>query len=1034
MKKLILIVILMLLATLTSVADDKSFYFIAKATNKGVYLRWDAVEGNFPKNSDIDLIVLKRDDVNITSFNPNSIMDTTQIEALYSKPSNQRSLKKIISSISKNDDASCSGANLTNYAFKIRACMQNNMWRYMASKVDFNIATIGYRAYLDREATANPTTYELVAVKRVNNVEVTQRLGKVVVNPTVTTSINGAKNFKQILQSSACNTPDYAKDDYTVALSWENGGDKTDAFANSIMLAGYDLYRVKDSENDIVSNLPALMNIATVNADGDYVFAGLEKVNDVPLLLANSEKEEDVLFLETKDRLKKAGLKPGDKRWYYLIAKDFTGEYGGKIAKCQVIIPDLLPPQTPWGIRAIEHNKKVKLVWENVNVANYVKHYKNSRKFCNIGTLSPNERLRFVDKDGTCGTKEIEVSLDVDKYYIYRFTNPANASKFADSDLDGIGDLDEPKNGVCNPNIPFVSRKFHSHLIATINASNFKGKEFITFVDKKVTDSKYYWYRVVAAKKVITRYIGSIMSVPVRAMIPNRTLPNKPKVDIKACSSRYAIASYSFDGKLDYLAYDNIRLAKNVRVKGLIQMYNGTLLDGRGGILLPVKKDGFVDFPKKWGSCQFGTIEFLDEKGNVLASKTLCANPLNKCKAREFYVLDENNCEYGGLEKVHDGQDVYTFPIIYFPKLKDNECLEITQIVDNKRYKRAVICDKIDKYNTQELNLSNLGKGEKFCLGINILNENNQYSPTTYLPCFGVVDTSKPNRPDMRSIEVNGEDNNITVTWISPQEKITSTIVSLRNDNNQTYLRSFPHPDHINKVTMDTLAISRDITDISPITTTKWCAKVKSIGFNGKTSEWSGEKCTKSAEEDKEEKNLAWPNIKGVNKLGDILFSYDSNIISTVLAEGNFIPVFDKNITKQIEEHLQNIPLNFIFYRQSKTNNNELSTMETLSEWSNFVQVSPLVDKIKVTKVLSRNPASLGYIATLELENNLRVIVKYSISQKIAFAKWTLTYVDNYPFSTDTIYRYVKVNFDNNHEIQSYNVSNAVRTTQGGVQ
>ena len=1051
MKKLILIPIMILLATLSTFANDQSFYFIAKATNQGVYLRWDAVEGNFPKNSDIDLIVLKRNDVNISSFNPNDIMDIGQIEALYAKPSNQRSLKKIISSISKNDDTTCSGANLSNYASKIRACMQNNMWRYMASKVDFNIATIGYRAYLDTEATTNPTTYELVAVKIVNNVEVSQRLGKVVVNPNVPTTIKGAKNFKQIQQRKACNTPDYAKDDYTVALSWENGGEKTDAFANSIMLAGYDLYRVKDSENDIVSDLSTLMSTATVNANGDYVFAGLEKVNDVPLLLANSEGEEDTLFLETKDKLKKDGLKSGDKRWYYLIAKDFTGEYGGKIAKLQVTIPDLLAPQTPWGIRAIEHNKKVKLIWENVNVTNYVKHYKNSRKFCNIGTLSPKERLRFVDKNGTCGTKEIEVNLDVDKYYIYRFTNPAKASKFVDSDLDGIGDLDETKENVCKNNN--LNGKFEPPLIKIIDANKFKNKEFITFVDKSVTDSKYYWYRVVAVRG----NIGSIMSVPVRAMIPNRTLPNKVEVETKACSSKYIIASYSFDGNLDYLAYDKTGVAKNVRVKGIIRLYDGTILDSRGGIFLPVKENGLVDFPKKWGNCQFGTIEFLDERGNVLASKTLCSNLLDllsnsestsmmntthKCKAREFYVLNENDCKYNGLEKVNDGQDVYTFPIISFPKLKDNECLEITQIVNNKRYKRATICDKIDKYNTQDLNLSNLGKGEKFCLGVNILNENNQYSPTTYLPCFGVVDQGKPNRPDMRSIKVNGEDN-ITVAWISPQEKVTSTVVSLYNEENksQSYLRTFSHPDHINKVTMDTLTMSRDITGILTPTNKvqKWCAKVKSIGFNGKTSEWSSEKCTQNLE-DEEKENLAWPEIKGVNKLEDIKFSYYfdpngiSNNISTVLSEGNFTPVVNKSISKQIEEHLQYIALNFIFYRQSKKNINELGSMEILSNWSNFVQVSPLVDKIKVIKVLSNNPTGAGNIAILELENNLRVTVYYSTSKKISFAKWTLTYVDNYPFNADTIYRYVKVNFDKNHEIESYNVSNAVRTTQGGVQ
>ena len=932
------------MSTLSVVANDQSFYFIAKATNEGVYLRWDAIEGNFPKNSDVKLIVLQRDDVNISSFDPNSIMDRDQIEALYSKPSNQNSLMKIISSISKNDDPSCSGANLVNYASKIQSCMQNNMWRYMASKVDFNIATIGYRAYLDTGATAHPTTYELLAV---NSANVTERLGKVVVNPSVTTSILGATNFKQI-QESKCNTPEYAKDDYTVALSWENAGTKTDAFANSIMMAGYDLYRVKGSENEHpVSDIASLVsNSTTVDANGDYVFRGLEKVNEVPLLLSNSEGEEETLFLETKNLLKKAGLKPGDKRWYYLVAKDFTGHYGPTV-KLKVVIPNLLPPATPWGVRVIEHDKKAKLIWQKVNVANYVKYHKNSRKFCNVGTLGSKERLRFVDKDGTCGTKEIEVNLNVDKYYVYRFDNPSEAAKFQDSDLDGIGDLDEADGKVCEA-LPLEDiKKSDSPLVGIIDANDFANEKFITFVDEGVTHSKYYWYKIVAASDGITHDIGSIMTTPIRAMIPNRTLPQKAEVELKACSSSaYIIASDPLDRNSEHLAYDGTGLAKNIKVTGEIFSHYGERLNTSGATLLPVE-DGYVEFPKGWRNCQIGTIKFLDEKGDVLASKTLSANPsFEECEARELYSLKKNDCENVGLEKVYDGQDLYTFPIIFLPEtIKENECLELTNLIGKKRYKTGMVCDKVDKIDTKDLNLSNLGKGEKFCLGVNMLNENNQYSPTTYLPCFGVVDQAKPSRPDMRKIKVN--ENNITVAWVSPYEKIASTVVSLYNneDINKSYLRTFSHPDHMNSVNMDTLSISRDINETVDDTNRmqEWCAKVKSIGFNGKTSEWSSEMCTKNSEDGNEieEVNLAWPEIKSVSKAGTFDFSYDPDLgqISTKLSEGTFKKT-SKEITRQIEYNLQSQKLNLIFYRQSRKN----------GVWSNYIQVSPLINKIKVAK------------------------------------------------------------------------------------
>jgi len=1002
MKRVIFIVTIMILATLSSVATDKSFYFIGKATKNGVYLRWDAIEGNFPKDSDIEQIVLSRDDINISTFNPNEIMDEKQIKELYALPENEKSLKSIISSISKNDDSICSGANLGNYASKIRLCMQNNMWRYLTSKVDFNIARVGYRAYLDKTPLTHSVTYKLIAIKHNNSQIVETRLGKIEIDPSKTTSILGAKNFKQVRQSLACNAPEYAKDDYTVALSWENGGSKTDAFANSMMIAGYDLYRVKGSEEEYsTSNLATLVNSATVDDSGNYVFAGLEKVNDVPLLLANSQGEEKALFLETKEQLKKAGLKAGDSRWYYLVVRDFTGGYGAT-AKLKVTIPDLLAPVTPWGVRAIEHNKKVKLIWQNVNIPNYIEYYKNSKKFCNIGTLSTNERLHFVEKGGTCGINEMEANLNVDKYYIYRFDNSAEASKFQDSDLDGIGDLDDSE--VCKTS----SQKLNPPLVKIINANDFRGQKFITFVDNDVNKSKYYWYRIVSVRG----QIGSIMTPPIRTMVPDRTLPKKIEVELKACSNAYVIEVVNKSTR--YFAQDKTGLAKYLKI-----------IQENRQKYIPIDNDGFANFPN-WINTKLPlTIEFIDKKIDILASKKIGAGK----SINRLFILNDCNAERG-LEKVYDGEDIYSFPIINLKEpIKENECLEITQTINGKRYKKATICDKVDKIDTKELNISNMGKGEKFCLGINMINANNQYSPTTYSPCFGVVDQGKPDRPDMRKIKING-DNNITVSWVSSFEKIASTIVSIYNadDTNKSYLRSFPQPDHMNSVTMDKLLISKDI-DIDTTQSQNWCAKVKSVGFNGKTSPWSSQKCTQD-EIEENHKNLAWPKIDSVEEsVEKVIFSYSydpkfiNNSLTTVIAEGEFTCVQDKSLDKQIEEKLQYLPLNFIFYRQSRQNNT----------WSDYIQVSPLIYKIKVVEKLSREIESYKPIHEVyRLEDNLRVhAYHYGCSPKNRHVIWHLIYNDNYPFRAGETYRYVKVNFDKNHEIKNYTVSNEVTTTQG---
>ncbi|MCK4441887.1 MAG: hypothetical protein KAU90_07750, partial [Sulfurovaceae bacterium] len=235
MRKIVIFLIMIIGVTLYGVAQDKTFYFIGKSTPNGIYLRWDDTEGNFPIDSNISLIQLKRYNKVILEFEPNEIMSEDKIKALYSNVQNINSLKQVISIIAKNSDISsgCSGANMSNYATKIRECLSNNFWRYASLKLNFNLAQVSYRAYLDKNTSTklntNTIDYELNAITIIDDEHnQTQRLGKISIDPKKSNRVLSAEKFHQVYQRK-CNAPEYAKDDYTVALTWKSGGSKTDS-------------------------------------------------------------------------------------------------------------------------------------------------------------------------------------------------------------------------------------------------------------------------------------------------------------------------------------------------------------------------------------------------------------------------------------------------------------------------------------------------------------------------------------------------------------------------------------------------------------------------------------------------------------------------------------------------------------------------------------------------------------------------------------------------------------------------------------
>jgi len=243
--------LLLLLLSLSLQAADQQFYFVAKKAplgslssfgqnSEGVYLRWDSVEGNLP--SEIDTIELRRDGVLLRSFPAQAVMDSEGIDNLYTGMANERRKLETLVGLSRYGASQLPAVDvhLGNFTTVLHDQLNEDYWKFLASRVDFNVARASYRAYLDTGVSSGVHEYELTAV---SIYEVGKRLAYLKINLDETHSSAGAIELEQVFKSQ-CTSPEYALDHYTVALHWKNAGvNEAEQFLNSVTISGYDIYR-----------------------------------------------------------------------------------------------------------------------------------------------------------------------------------------------------------------------------------------------------------------------------------------------------------------------------------------------------------------------------------------------------------------------------------------------------------------------------------------------------------------------------------------------------------------------------------------------------------------------------------------------------------------------------------------------------------------------------------------------------------------------------------------------------------------------
>lgn len=538
--RIVLVMLIIAALTATARAEESQFYFIAQVAPEGsitragqgeqqVYLRWDLLEGDLPE--DIARFSLRRNGTELKTFPASGVMDPVQIRALYQGESQQRRQLETVSQMMEEAllDPDRMPFDADEYGQQIHNRLTSDrLWAHLASRMDFNLAMARYRAWKDEPEGSGEQTYELLAY---NEFGESRRVGLAVVDLDSPQQMLAPEAFTQIEQSS-CDLPDF-RDHYSVALNWAMPGtsNEADRLANQLFLAGFDLYRSRDNvETAPARDLASEARNLDHDRYGQPQFPDLERVNDTVLTITPDDNGLVPEWLETREDLVAAGLEPGDKRAYYLVPRDISGQYG-PTQETLVVVRDMARPPAPWGVRPFlnESKQRVELTFRSPTINGYREAWGRDRLFCNAMTAEADGYLEYVADDEDCATDTPRrVQLAIEDYLVYRFTSFAEASRFKDSDGDGLPDsIERPAGLQCNPADPFAGYR-----INTVDEYEpLPNGEQVRLIDDTPANNKgdVYWYRL-ASRSDSGRL--SLLSEPIRVNFPDRALPEPPQASV----------------------------------------------------------------------------------------------------------------------------------------------------------------------------------------------------------------------------------------------------------------------------------------------------------------------------------------------------------------------------------------------------------------------------------------------------------------------------------------------------------------------
>jgi hypothetical protein len=862
-------------------AEEAQFYFVARSAPEGsitaggqarqvVYLRWDALEGRLP--DDVAFIRLLRDGEELLDQPVAAVMPPAEIAALYQGPAQARRLQETLTALREVAAAEGNSFAAGAFAVALHAKLDSaspaykRVWAALASNVDFNIARARYRGFVD-EPGAGVFRYELQA-RTLGGL--TQLLGRVDVDTRVPTTLLGASGLQQVRGDVfSCDLPEAAKDHYTVALTWAApGASVVDRAGAQVYLAGFDLYRTRDNiapgatVADVTRDLAAAAATVEFDERGRPLIPGLVKVNDT---LVNDPGGSPTApkWLETSARLGRDGLRPGDRRAYYLVARDFTGNYGPTTTAI-IEVPNLTRPPAPWQVRpfvdqtgtVLRAGENLSLRWDAVNLDNYLAAFGSSRRACNLFEARNSGVLEFVGADQDCDRDtRRSVRLDVESYVVYRFADFDAAQGFADSDGDGVADQVERPAGMQCDVTQQPSGATSDHALGgqfVRYALPDSGREVVRFIDPVPAGEKgqVYWYRIASftADGRLSR-----LSYPVRGLFPDRELPPPPTVEVSrparvpsGCQAEVRRTTGPWNFTIDFV--DNGQpfglscgaSRFNVDEKSLPGLCKAVSEDCAG-------LDIAISYPP-----------VADTGGEVCEATVPAAVPFcstGEVALRPAYAPGEAPASVGQVVEGPLSIEVLA------PNAET--CVSLFQDIDGEQVRVGTSCGEADTGRV----LHAVPAG--FFCGYAVAHDaNNNVSESATVPCVMVLGEARPpGMPQLLDFSVG--EASAQLRWRAPVEPLAAVLARIEHEKadgtRSSRVLSFPvagvgSGEPVNQA-MEIEALVGE--------TDRWCVSLRSVGINavdlaGRVSDWTPRRCvSRSDTPEVAPVYLPWPSVAG---------------------------------------------------------------------------------------------------------------------------------------------------------------------------
>jgi len=1056
---------LLLLWTGLASAQTGQFYLVARMGPEGsitaagqsrqaVYLRWDVLEGALP--ADVERLRLTRSSaasaevVTLLDVSATAVMNAEEVASLYRGAAQARRLQETLVNLREVAAADPELAPFPNaQLFAVISGRVNpaspahdRTWSFLASKADFNIARARYRGLVD-DPGPGTFTYELLGVNGSGADEITVVLGRVRLDTTATPLLLGPSELQQVRAFEAtCDAPERGKDHYSVALTWTAPGAArvVDGVATQVYLSGLELYRTTSNLPpdtvlaDVIRDIAAEAAVAVFDERGRPVIPGLERVSD-SLLNDPGGLVTEPKWIETRSDLEAAGLKPGDRRGYYLVARDFTGNYGPTAAAI-VQVPNLSRPPAPWQVRALADStsasfagvgENLALRWDAVNLENYLAAFGSSRRLCNLGEATETGLLEYVDLDQDCDTDtRRSVRLDVAGHVVYRFINFEDAERFRDSDGDGISDLQERPSGTqCDARAqPEGGADFRVQpgqaVLQPVTLPD-SGRDIVLFQDRVPAGEKdqVWWYRIAS---VTADGAVSHLTPPQRAIFPDRALPLPPTVNVSdtgrpACQA--TVESLEGPWSLGLAFQDNSQpITVSCGDAPAVELFEKDLFGDCTKIVPPECSNGpvTVSYPAV-------------EETNFRACSARVPDAVSFCSSGSV-VLEP-------LAGAATAGGVVPGPVtVEVEAAQPGTCVSLFQDIDGELASLGSSC------GTDEPGRFVTDVPSGYLCGYAVAHdENNNVSAATTVPCMLVQGPTKlPAAPQLVAFIV--DDTEALLRWRAPVEPLAAVVGRLEHEAGDGSQRSRVINVPVAGVGSGAVESFQISVEALVGEADRWCVSLRSIGVHGtdaatRASDWTPKRCyTRRADADITPAYLPWPRVPApapqaalVPASGNVetplatidlagFVAIELADISGLVAEGceqsGVAPLLYPPLPTLICTEAARLraqaalqpALGFLAYRQ------ERDPGGSLGDW---IQVAPLIEFAHWDRIEPRPSATKDDPLTASLNDPWIELVPGDGDDE-----WRFLFFDRYPsdFAGDgsgPAYRYQFVYFDQDH-------------------